>query len=177
METISGVETVKASAVEPQWIRKWDNQLAAYVKAAFRTTAIGTVANGGVTFVSKLVTVATMWLGARLVIDGQLTVGQLIAFNMLSGNVAGPVMRLAQLWTDFQQVGISMQRLGDILNTRTEVHTPRPALPPVQGGIEFDRVEFRYRPGGARRCAACRCGCSRARPWASSAVRARARAR
>ena len=147
VETISGVETVKASAVEPQWIRKWDNQLAAYVKAAFRTTAIGTVANGGVTFVSKLVTVATMWLGARLVIDGQLTVGQLIAFNMLSGNVAGPVMRLAQLWTDFQQVGISMQRLGDILNTRTEVHTPRPALPPVQGGIEFDRVEFRYRPG------------------------------
>ena len=127
VETISGVETVKASAVEPQWIRKWDNQLAAYVKAAFRTTAIGTVANGGVTFVSKLVTVATMWLGARLVIDGQLTVGQLIAFNMLSGNVAGPVMRLAQLWTDFQQVGISMQRLGDILNTRTEVHTPRPA--------------------------------------------------
>ena len=147
VETISGVETVKASAVEPQWMRKWDNQLAAYVKAAFRTTAIGTVANGGVTFVSKLVTVATMWLGARLVIDGQLTVGQLIAFNMLSGNVAGPVMRLAQLWTDFQQVGISMQRLGDILNTRTEVHTPRPALPPVRGGIDFDQVEFRYRPG------------------------------
>ena len=55
------------------------------------------MANGGVTFVSKLVTVATMWLGARLVIDGQLTAGQLIAFNMLSGNVAGPVMRLAQL--------------------------------------------------------------------------------
>jgi subfamily B ATP-binding cassette protein HlyB/CyaB len=147
VETISGVETVKASAVEPQWIRKWDNQLAAYVKAAFRTTALGTVANGGVTLISKLVTVATMWLGARLVIDGQLTVGQLIAFNMLSGNVAGPVMRLAQLWTDFQQVGISMQRLGDILNTRTEVHTPRPALPALRGAVEFDQVEFRYRPG------------------------------
>lgn len=147
VETISGVETVKASAVEPQWIRKWDNQLAAYVKAAFRTTALGTVAHSGVTLISKLVTVATMWLGARLVIDGQLTVGQLIAFNMLSGNVAGPVMRLAQLWTDFQQVGISMQRLGDILNTRTEVHTPRPALPPMKGAVEFDQVEFRYRPG------------------------------
>lgn len=147
VETISGVETLKASAVEPQWIRKWDNQLAAYVRAGFRTTAISTIANGGVTWISKLVTVGTMWLGARLVIDGQLTVGQLIAFNMLAGNVAGPVMRLAQLWTDFQQVGISMQRLGDILNTRTEVHTPRPALPPVQGRIEFDRVEFRYRPG------------------------------
>ncbi len=147
VETISGVETLKASAVEPQWIRKWDNQLAAYVKAGFRTTTISTVANGGVTLISKLVTVGTMWLGARLVIDGQLTVGQLIAFNMLSGNVAGPVMRLAQLWADFQQVGISMQRLGDILNTRTEVHTPRPALPPVRGTIEFDKVEFRYRPG------------------------------
>ncbi|SAI68156.1 cyclolysin secretion ATP-binding protein [Bordetella ansorpii] len=147
VETISGIETLKASAVEPQWIRKWDNQLAAYVKAGFRTTAIGTVANGGVTFVSKLVTVGTMWLGAKLVIDGQLTVGQLIAFNMLSGNVAGPVMRLAQLWTDFQQVGISMQRLGDILNTRTEVHGARPALPPVRGRIDFDQVEFRYRPG------------------------------
>jgi len=88
--------------------------------------------------------VATLWLGARLVIEGQMTVGQLIAFNMLAGNVAGPVMRLAHLWTDFQQVGISMQRLGDILNTRTEIHTVRPALPPVQGAIALDDVTFRY---------------------------------
>lgn len=147
VETVSGVETLKASAVEPQWIRKWDNQLAGYVQAGFKATAIGTVANAGVTYVSKLVTVGTMWLGARLVIDGELTVGQLIAFNMLSGNVAGPVMRLAQLWTDFQQVGISMQRLGDILNARTEVHAARPALPPLRGRIDFDQVAFRYRPG------------------------------
>lgn len=147
VETISGVETLKAGAVEPQWIRKWDHQLAAYVKAGLRTATLGTLANSGVTYISKLVTVATLWLGARLVIDGQLTVGQLIAFNMLAGNVAGPVMRLAQLWTDFQQVGISMQRLGDILNTRTEVHTARPALPPLRGAITLDQVVFRYRPG------------------------------
>lgn len=147
VETISGIETLKASAVEPQWIRKWDNQLAAYVKAGFRAATIGTLANGGVTYISKIVTVVTMWLGAHLVIEGDLTVGQLIAFNMLAGNVAGPVMRLAQLWSDFQQVGISMQRLGDILNSRTEVHTVRPALPPLRGAIEFDGVEFRYRPG------------------------------
>ncbi|SAI46725.1 cyclolysin secretion ATP-binding protein [Bordetella ansorpii] len=147
VETISGVETLKASAVEPQWIRRWDNQLAAYVKAGFRAATIGTLANGGVTYISKIVTVVTMWLGAHLVIQGDLTVGQLIAFNMLAGNVAGPVMRLAQLWSDFQQVGISMQRLGDILNTRTEVHTARPALPPLRGAIGFDAVEFRYRPG------------------------------
>jgi len=147
VETISGVETLKAGAVEPQWLRKWDNQLAAYVKAGLRTATLGTIASSGVTYVGKLVTVATLWLGARLVIDGQLTVGQLIAFNMLAGNVAGPVMRLAQLWTDFQQVGISMQRLGDILNTRTEVHAARPALPPLRGSIAFDQVVFRYRPG------------------------------
>ncbi|SHI01535.1 type I secretion system permease/ATPase [Pollutimonas bauzanensis] len=146
VETISGVETLKAGAVEPQWIRKWDNQLAAYVKAGLRTATLGTIASSGVTYISKLVTVGTLWLGAMLVIDGKLTVGQLIAFNMLAGNVAGPVMRLAQLWTDFQQVGISMQRLGDILNTRTEVHTARPALPPVRGMIAFDQVVFRYRP-------------------------------
>jgi len=89
-----------------------------------------------------------MWLGAKLVIQGQLTVGQLIAFNMLAGRVASPVMRLAQLWQDFQQVGISMQRLGDILNTRTEVNQSRAQLPAIEGYIEFDQIHFRYRPDG-----------------------------
>lgn len=147
VETISGIETVKASAVEPQWIRRWDQQLAAYVMAGFRSASIGTFAHGAVSLIGKLVTVATMWLGAKLVIDGALAVGQLIAFNMLAGNVAAPVMRLAQLWTDFQQVGISVQRLGDILNAKAETHTPRPALPAVRGAIEFDGVQFRYAPG------------------------------
>jgi len=108
VETISGIDTVKAMAVEPHWTRKWDNQLAAYVSSSFKTAMVGTFANSGVTLVSKLVTVATMYVGARLVIDGQLSVGQLIAFNMLAGQVAQPVMRLAQLWTDFQQTGISV---------------------------------------------------------------------
>ena len=69
-------------AVQPQWAQKWDNQLAAYVAAGFRTTTIGTLANNGVSLVSKLVTVATIWLGAQLVIEGKMSVGQLIAFNM-----------------------------------------------------------------------------------------------
>jgi len=146
VETISGIATVKAMALEPQWTRKWDSQLAAYVAASFRTATMGTVANGGVTLISKLVTVATMWLGARLVIEGELTVGQLIAFNMLAGYVATPVMRLAQLWTDFQQTGISVQRLGDILNSRTELTGNKNALPPVRGRIELDAITFRYQP-------------------------------
>lgn len=76
-----------------------------------------------------------------------MTVGQLIAFNMLAGRVATPVMRLAQLWTDFQQTGISVQRLGDILNARSEVaNANRSTLPPLAGRIELDQVVFRYRP-------------------------------
>jgi subfamily B ATP-binding cassette protein HlyB/CyaB len=148
VETISGIDTVKAMAVEPHWTRKWDNQLAAYVSSSFKTATVGTFANSGVTLISKLVTVATLYVGARLVIENQLTVGQLIAFNMLAGQVAQPVMRLAQLWTEFQQTGISVQRLGDILNTRTEVAGNKSALPPLAGRITLDEVVFRYRPDG-----------------------------
>jgi subfamily B ATP-binding cassette protein HlyB/CyaB len=148
VETISGIDTVKAMAVEPHWTRKWDNQLAAYVSSSFRTATVSTFANSGVTLISKLVTVATMYFGALLVIEGKLTVGQLIAFNMLASQVAQPVMRLAQLWTDFQQTGISMQRLGDILNTRTEVAGNKSPLPPLSGRVTLDEVAFRYRSDG-----------------------------
>lgn len=150
VEAINGIDTLKAMAVEPQMTRRWDNQLAAYVSAGFRTATLSTVAHESVSLIGKIVTVTTMWLGARLVIGGELTVGQLIAFNMLAGRVAQPVMRLAQLWTDFQQTGISVQRLGDILNARTEVaNANRSTLPPISGRIEFDQVSFRYRPDGS----------------------------
>jgi subfamily B ATP-binding cassette protein HlyB/CyaB len=148
VETVSGIDTLKAMAVEPQMTRRWDNQLAAYVAAGFRAATLSTLVHEGVNLVGKLVTVATLWLGAKLVIEGQLTVGQLIAFNMLAGRVAQPIMRLAQLWTDFQQTGISVQRLGDILNTRTEVAGNKSPLPALSGRIELDQVVFRYRPDG-----------------------------
>lgn len=147
VESISGIDTLKSMAVEPQMTRHWDNQLAHYVSASFRAATLSTMAHEGVNLVGKLVVVGTLWLGARLVIDGDLSVGQLIAFNMLAGRVAQPIMRLAQLWTDFQQVGISMQRLGDILNTRTELAADnRSSMPRLEGRIEFDQVRFRYRP-------------------------------
>ena len=151
VETINGIDTLKAMAVEPQSTRRWDNQLAGYISASFRTNTLGTIAHEGVNFIGKLVTVLTMWVGARLVIGGDLSVGQLIAFNMLAGRVALPVMRLAQLWTDFQQTGISIQRLGDILNARSELARTsgnRSTLPRISGRIEFDQVSFRYRPDG-----------------------------
>ncbi|WP_152222306.1 type I secretion system permease/ATPase [Pseudomonas sp. SCB32] len=150
VESINGIDTLKSMAVEPQVTRKWDNQLAAYVSASFKTQTLSTFANEGVSLIGKLVTVATLWLGARLVIDGQLTVGQLVAFNMLAGRVAQPIMRLAQLWTNFQQTGVSVQRLGDILNSQTELtQATRSSLPALRGQVEFDQVHFRYRPDGS----------------------------
>ena len=149
VETVNGIDTVKSMAVEPQWTRRWDQQLAAYVSASFRTTTIASLAQGGVSMVSKAVTLATLYFGARLVIDGSMSVGQLVVFNMLAGQVAQPVMRLAQLWTDFQQTGVSMQRLGDILDTHTESGGARGSLPRVAGRITFDDVQFRYRPDRA----------------------------
>ncbi|HEY3598992.1 MAG TPA: type I secretion system permease/ATPase [Paraburkholderia sp.] len=148
VETVTGIHTIKAMAVEPQWTRTWDNQLAAYIGAAFRASTVGMWANSGVNLISKLVTVALMWFGARLVIDSKLTVGELIAFNMLSGQVTGPIIRVAQLWTDFQQTGISVARLGDILNTRTEAAGVKSALSAVAGRIELQDVVFRYRSDG-----------------------------
>lgn len=146
VETLSGIDTVKALAVEPRWQQKWEKQLAAYVSAGLSTNNIAMVASGGVTLVSKLVTAAIMWLGATLVVEGKMTVGELVAFNMLSGQVASPILRLAQLWNDFQQVGISMQRLGDILNARTEIAGQKTRIPHIAGAIEFDQISFRYRP-------------------------------
>ena len=146
VETISGIDTVKALAVEPRWIQKWDKQLASYVTAGVSVTNVATIAGGGINLISKLVTAAIMWVGATLVIDNKMTVGELVAFNMLSGQISSPILRLAQLWNDFQQVGISMSRLGDILNARTEITGQKTRLPRLSGSIEFDQVNFRYRP-------------------------------
>jgi len=146
VETVSGIGTVKAMAVDPRATRTWDNQLAGYVSAGFGVTRVATIGQQSVQLVQKLVGVAILFFGAKLVLEGRLSLGQLIAFNMLSGQVASPIIRLAQLWQDFQQVGISVERLGDILNTRTEVPGSRIALPPIQGRVSFERVHFRYRP-------------------------------
>ena len=146
VESVSGVETVKAMAVEPQFIRRWETQLAAYVGAGFRVNQLGNIGQQLIQLVGKLVTLGTLFVGARLVIDGRLSVGELVAFNMMSQRVSAPVLRLAQLWQDFQQTGISMQRLGDILNTRTEIPQARQALPPIRGDVQFQNIRFRYRP-------------------------------
>lgn len=148
VEAIAGVETLKSMAVEPQMRQRWEEQLAGYARASFRTVVLGMFGSQSVQLVSKLVTALTLWLGAHLVIAGELSVGQLIAFNMLAGQVSGPILRLAQLWQDFQQMRISVERLGDVLNTPVEpgLSAGCPTLPSVRGRIQFERVTFRYRP-------------------------------
>lgn len=150
VETVSAIQTVKATALEPAFGRRWDNQLAAYVSASFRTQNLASWAHEGVSLIGKLVNAATLWYGAHLVMNNDMTVGQFVAFNMFAQRVSQPIMRMAQLWTDFQQTGISMARLGDILNTRTEVPPSAAAqLPALKGRVTLDNLTFRYRPEAA----------------------------
>jgi subfamily B ATP-binding cassette protein HlyB/CyaB len=137
-------------AVEPQMQRRWEEQLAAYVTASFRVLSLGNTASQLVQLVSKVVTAAILFFGAKLVIDGDLTVGELVAFNILSGRVSAPVLRLAQLWQDFHQARLSIERLGDILNTAPEptFNPARTAPPAIRGDVRFEHVGFRYRADG-----------------------------
>ena len=150
VETVTGIETLKAMAVEPQMQRRWEEQLAGYVGSSFRVANLGNYASQSIQLVSKLATAGILYFGAKAVIAGDLTVGELVAFNMLASRVSQPVLRLAQVWQDFHQVRQSIERLGDILNTPPEpAATPgRGALPTVKGAIRFDHVKFRYRLDG-----------------------------
>jgi subfamily B ATP-binding cassette protein HlyB/CyaB len=151
VESINGVETLKAMAVEPAMQRRWEEQLAGYVRAGFRATSLGNIAGQTASFVNKATTVAILWIGAHLVMGGSLTIGQLIAFNMLAGRVSGPLLRVVQLWQEFQQAGISVSRLGDLLNAPPEpsYNPNRTTLPSLTGHVIFDKVTFRYRIDGA----------------------------
>jgi ATP-binding cassette, subfamily B, bacterial HlyB/CyaB len=149
VETIVGVGTVKAAAVEPMMRAQWEEKLAAYVKTSFATTMLGSGGQLAIQYVSKLTTAAVLLFGAKAVIDGELSVGALVAFNMIASQAVQPVLRLSQIWQDFQQVQISIERLGDILNTAPEpAPLMRLAPPTPRGAIEFRNVGFRYRAGG-----------------------------
>jgi subfamily B ATP-binding cassette protein HlyB/CyaB len=150
VESVTGIETLKAMAVEPQMQRRWEEQLAGYVAASFRVASLSNTASQAVQLISKIVTAGTLYFGAKLVIDGSLTVGELVAFNMLAGRVSMPVLRLAQIWQEFHQARLSVERLGDILNTRPEpsFSPARSALPAIRGDVVFEHVTFRYRADG-----------------------------
>jgi subfamily B ATP-binding cassette protein HlyB/CyaB len=150
VETVTGVQTVKAMALEPVFYRRWEEQLARYLAASFRTSHLSGIGGALGQIIQKLSTLSILWVGAYLVMEGRLTVGQLIAFQMLSARVISPILRIVQLWQDFQQVGISVDRLGDLLNTRAEpmLSPTKMSLPPITGAIRLESVRFRYQLDG-----------------------------
>lgn len=148
VEAIVGIHTVKAGAIEPVMQQQWAERLAAYIRTAFDATMLSAGGQNAIQYVSKASTALLLLFGAKAVIDGDLSVGALIAFNMIAGQVVQPVLRLSQIWQDFQQVQISIDRLGDILNTPTERMPQNSfALPTPKGAIELRNITFRYRPG------------------------------
>ena len=145
VESISGINTIKASAVEPQWQDRWERQLAGYSEASQRVINLGNTGSQLIQLISKLNLAAILYFGAQAVIERKLTVGGLVAFNMFAQRVSGPVIRMAQLWQDFQQVRIAITRLGDVLNQPAEPGAgSRTALAAIRGDIAFEGVRFRY---------------------------------
>ncbi len=145
IESIVGIQTVKALAVEPTFRRQWEERLAAYISTSFSATMLAAFGQNAIQYVNRVVTALVLFFGAYAVIDGNMSVGSLVAFNMIMGQITGPILRLSQLWQDFQQVRVSIERLGDVLNAATE---PRSAglasLPAAQGHISVRNVVFRY---------------------------------
>lgn len=150
VEIVTGIQTVKAMALEPIMYRRWETLLARYVTSSFRATHLSGIASAIGQVIQRGANLAILWVGADLVMKGDMTVGQLIAFQMLSGRVISPILRVVRLWQDFQQIGISVERLGDIMNAKPEpIMTPgKTALPPLTGAIRMESVRFRYQTDG-----------------------------
>jgi len=151
VESVASAETVKSMSIEPQMQRRWEEQLAGYIGASFKSQTLGNIANQFAGFVSKLSTVLILWIGAHQVIAGRMTIGQLVAFNMLAQRVSGPILRIVQLWQEFQQTRVSIDKIGEILNAPTEPGRDAncAALPPITGTLKLESVSFRYSPDRA----------------------------
>ena len=150
VESITGVQTVKSYALEPKFEKKWGDLQSDYVRASYRTSMVSTTAGTTGQFIQKVFDLLILFFGAKAVMDGNFSVGQLVAFRMLSGRVSGPVLRLVQLWQEYQQASLSVKRIGDIFNTAPEpiLNANQAVMPKINGKIVFDKVHFRYNPQG-----------------------------
>ncbi len=147
VETVVGIQTIKASAVEPIFQKLWEERLSLYVKAGFRSIMLGTVTQTGIQFVTNLQTALVLFFGTQLVISGTMTVGGLIAFSMIGQRVTQPILRSAQLYQGFQEVQVSLEHLADILDAPVERQpSSLQSLPVPRGEIQVRNVSFRYRP-------------------------------
>ncbi len=147
VETINGVQTIKSFALEERFESEWGDIQAEYVKASYRTSMVSANSNSIAQFIQKIFELFILIFGAVYVMNGSFTVGALVAFRMLSGRVTGPVLRLVQLWQEYQQTSLSVKRIGDIFNSPVEAvsETNLSNLPKIKGKIKFDKVTFRYK--------------------------------
>lgn len=147
VEVVSGIQTVKAQNMELRARWQWQQRYARYVSAGFKTVLTSTTAGSASNFLNQLSGLLVIWVGAYLVLDNQLTLGQLIAFRIIAGYVTSPLLRLAQLWQNFQEVGLSIERLSDIVDAAPEadeVDRQNIPMPAIQGAVKFDDVSFRF---------------------------------
>ncbi len=147
IEVLTGIQTVKAqnSQLTSRW--KWQDRYKDFVNQGFRAVTVGAFTSQTGSFLTQLSGLMVIWVGMLEILDGNLTLGQLIAFRIISGNVTGPLLQLSTLWQGFQGVQLSMERLGDILNQvaeQTAEETAQVALPPIEGRIEYEGVNFRF---------------------------------
>lgn len=146
VETLTGIETMKSLAAEAQLESRWADKLAAYAISSLRVTKLADWAGHGVQLISKLTSLAVVYAGTGEVVSGTLSIGGLVAVNMMASRVTAPVLRLAQTWQDFQEARIAVDRLADITSTAPETsqRTSRSTLPTLRGEVTFERVTFRY---------------------------------
>ena len=149
VEVLSGIQTVKSQGIELRTRWKWQDLYVDYVSDGFGNTVIGTANNSISTLINKTSSLMVVWMGAALVVEGKMTMGGMIAFRMIAGFVTTPVLRLSQIWQNFQEINLSMERLGDILNHPQETGSDelkKPMVPNLEGEIEYQDIWFRYNP-------------------------------
>lgn len=145
VESVTGVQTVKSLAIEGSMFRKWEEKLGKYLKSSFNLAIMGNFTGSICGFLQKAMTIAILYLGVMLVIENKLTIGQLIAFQMFSGQFSAPMLRLVGLWNEFQQTLLAVDRIGDILNSPLEMQSGNAiTLSHVEGTIKIENLSFRY---------------------------------
>jgi len=150
VETMHGVRTLKSLAMEPLQRRNWDDRSAQTINSRFKVEVISVTAQAVTGLIEKLMSVAIIVMGALQVFDGVLTVGALIAFNMLAGRVSGPLVQIVTMVHEYQEVALSVRMLGQVMNQKVEQAGRSEGLrPELTGGVEFENVAFRYRQDGA----------------------------
>jgi ATP-binding cassette, subfamily B, bacterial HlyB/CyaB len=150
VEVMTGIQTVKAQNIELRSRWQWQERYSRYVSAGFQTVITSTLSSSASNFLNKLSGLLVLWVGAHLVLEGDLSLGQLIAFRIIASYVTSPILRLGQLWQNFQETALSLERLSDIVDTPQEAEEDRNniPMPAIRGAVKYENVSFRFKSGG-----------------------------